>query len=187
MTVVPDKLAMAVADKSVAVSKRLRTCSSLSTQFSEAHVGVPNKTNSVSSINEQNPFAVHSSVDQAVTEIPGRKSGGGIGRVACLFFSGLALAASALCLLKIPLALYASVPLLITVFSAIIFARLKNLGYSALWTVALLVPVIHPTLWVELLVAPAGYAQHRTLDLPGRVCVLAVIGAILLMCALLIR
>ncbi|MFM7038384.1 MAG: hypothetical protein ACKO2L_11750 [Planctomycetaceae bacterium] len=78
-------------------------------------------------------------------------------------------------------------PSLITVFSAIIFARLKNLGYSALWTVALLVPVFHPTLWVELLFASAGYAQHKTLDLPGRVCVVAVIGAILLTCALIIR
>lgn len=41
--------------------------------------------------------------------------------------------------------------------------------------------------WVELLFAPAGYAQHRTLDLPGRACVVAIIGAILLMCALLIQ
>ena len=150
-------------------------------------MGVPNKTNSVSSMNEHNPFAVHSSDDQAITEIPGRNSGGGIGRVACLFFSGLTLAASVLCLLKIPLLLYAVMPLLITVFAAIIFARLKNLGYSPLWTLALLVPVIYPSLWVELLFAPAGYAQHRTLDLPGRVCVVAIIGAILLMCALLIR
>jgi hypothetical protein len=138
-------------------------------------------------MNENNPFTVSRSLAQPATTVTAKSNRGGMGRAACFLFSGLTFVASAICMLTIPLAMYAAVPLLITIFSAIIFARLKNLGYSPWWTVGLLVPVVYPTLWVELLFAPAGYAHHRTLDLPGKLCVSAIIAAVLLMCAALIR
>lgn len=67
-----------------------------------------------------------------------------------------------------------------TAFIAIIHLRLKNLGYSGWWMLAVLIPFFHLVLGLELLVAPAGYAQHKTLDLPGRLIVVSIIGAILL-------
>ena len=138
-------------------------------------------------MSEQNPFAVSAVPEDAATEIQNQKSYGGIGRLTCLGGCFLTLFALVLYALTAPVILAAVfVPLLI-VYVAIVILRLKNLGYSGWWVLSLLVPLFNLVTFVELLAAPAGYADHRTLDLSGRLAVWSLIGGILLGMACLIR
>ena len=54
--------------------------------------------------------------------------------------------------------------------------RLKNLGYRGLWAVGLFVPILNILVTVRCIAAPEGYADHKTLDTPGKVIVGIVLG-----------
>lgn len=54
--------------------------------------------------------------------------------------------------------------------------RFKNIGISPWWTVALLIPIINLPLYLMLNICPAGYAETRKLDLPGKILAFFVIG-----------
>ena len=138
-------------------------------------------------MSEQNPFAVSAVSDDLATERQARKTYGGIGRLTWL--GGCFLALFALVQFAFPApSIFAavSIPLLIVHF-ALVMLRLKNLGYSGWWVLTLLVPLLNCIMFAELFVAPEGYADHRTLDLPGKLAVWSLIGGILLGMACLIH
>ena len=54
--------------------------------------------------------------------------------------------------------------------------RLKNLGHSGWWVLGLFVPILNIVVSVRMLAAPEGYADHKTLDGPGKVIIGVLIG-----------
>lgn len=73
--------------------------------------------------------------------------------------------------------LSSGVILLITIlFIRLHCLRFKNIGISPWWTVALLIPIINLPLYLMLNICPAGYAETRKLDLPGKILAFFVIG-----------
>ena len=62
----------------------------------------------------------------------------------------------------------------------LIVQRLKNLGYSGLWALALVVPLLNLLLVIRCLAAPEGYADHKTLDTAGKVIVGVILGLFVL-------
>jgi uncharacterized membrane protein YhaH (DUF805 family) len=62
----------------------------------------------------------------------------------------------------------------------IAFPRLKNLGYSGWWALGLFVPILNLLVGLRCLAAPEGYADHKTLDGPGKVIVGLFIGLIVM-------
>ncbi len=63
----------------------------------------------------------------------------------------------------------------------LIVQRLKNLGYSGWWTLGIIVPFLNILIALRCLAAPEGYADHKTLDTPGKVICGIFLGLIVLL------
>jgi uncharacterized membrane protein YhaH (DUF805 family) len=64
--------------------------------------------------------------------------------------------------------------------------RLKNLGYSGLWVLGLIVPLLNILVALRCLAAPEGYADHKTLDTPGKVIVGLILGLFVILIAFVV-
>lgn len=60
----------------------------------------------------------------------------------------------------------------------VIVLRLHNLGMNGFWVLGLIVPILNLVIAVRLTAAPAGYADHKQLDTPGKILVGLMIGLI---------
>lgn len=58
--------------------------------------------------------------------------------------------------------------------------RFKNIGMNPWWTAALIVPVLGWGLNLMLIACPAGYAQTRQLDIPGKIISTLYVGFVVL-------
>lgn len=58
----------------------------------------------------------------------------------------------------------------------IIVLRLQNMGMNGFWVLGLIVPILNLVIAVRLIAAPAGYADHKQLDTPGKILVGLMIG-----------
>ena len=67
----------------------------------------------------------------------------------------------------------------------IIVLRLQNLGMNGFWVLGLVVPILNLVIAVRLIAAPAGYADHKQLDTPGKILVGLMIGLMVFGLALL--
>ncbi len=59
--------------------------------------------------------------------------------------------------------------ILLVVFSYLAILRLRNLGMSSWWFLGRYVPFLNLWVFWRLLICPAGYADYRQLDLPGKI------------------
>ena len=136
-------------------------------------------------MSSQNPFAVPETFGETAVEVGSGKVYGGIGRLAYFGYSVLnsfvtnaisfAVGAAGIAEAVIVIALLSLVASVI-----IAVQRLKNLGYSGWWVLGLIVPILNILVAIRLLAAPAGYADHKTLDGPGKIIVGIIIGLFLL-------
>lgn len=53
----------------------------------------------------------------------------------------------------------------------IVAQRMINTGYSPWWCLGMLVPILNILVAVRCIACPEGYADHRTLDTPGKIIV----------------
>lgn len=121
-------------------------------------------------LNPYSPSAVVVPVSPAARQ----QSYGGIGRLA---FVGLLVLSSVVYDIVETMILTASSELLFIVLMLLSFIatfwivalRFNNIGYSPWWCLCLLVPAINLVVFVSALVCPAGYADHKTLDLAGKI------------------
>ena len=67
-----------------------------------------------------------------------------------------------------------------------VFLRLRNLGMTTWWMLGLLLPFIDLWLIWRMLACPAGYADHRELDLYGKVVSLIILLPVLVPAAVFI-
>ncbi len=51
----------------------------------------------------------------------------------------------------------------------LVLHRIKNLGYRDLWVLGIFVPILNVVITGRCLACPGGYADHRTLDTPGKI------------------
>lgn len=58
--------------------------------------------------------------------------------------------------------------------------RLRNLGYGGWWTLGLFVPLLNILIWLRCVAAPEGYADHKTLDTPGKMVIGVFLGLFVL-------
>ncbi|MFM7058499.1 MAG: DUF805 domain-containing protein [Planctomycetota bacterium] len=145
-------------------------------------------------MNQQNPFSVPSTFGEVAVEPITQQVFGGIGRLAYFGYSFLNSFLSQVLTVAVVAALptdAAPVAFIIPLLSiaagiAIVLLRLKNLGYSGWWLLGLIVPILNLVVGIRLIAAPEGYAVHKTLDGPGKVIVGLVIGAFLLLVAVVV-
>jgi len=131
-------------------------------------------------MSEYNPFSAPPAFDDPTSEIVAQRVYGGIGRLAYFGLSILIGVVSNVVMSLIvsqttpgqsqaPVIAVAIVGLLnLTASVTVIVLRLKNLGMNGFWVLGLIVPILNLVIAVRLIAAPAGYADHKTLDTPGK-------------------
>ena len=130
-------------------------------------------------MSEYNPFSAPSAFDDPASEIAAQRVYGGIGRLA---YFGLSIligivsndVTSVVLSLVTPdqtpalIAVVVVAVLNLTASVTVIVLRLKNLGMNGFWVLGLFVPILNLVIAVRLIAAPEGYADHKTLDTPGK-------------------
>lgn len=130
-------------------------------------------------MSEYNPFSAPPAFDDPASEIAAQRVYGGIGRLAYFGLSILIgivsnVATSVVLSLVTPdqtpalIAVVVVALLNLTASVTVIVLRLKNLGMNGFWVLGLIVPILNLVIAVRLIAAPAGYADHKTLDTPGK-------------------
>lgn len=108
---------------------------------------------------------------------------GGIGRLAYFGLSFLVgivnnLLQFALMMAEQPAMVLVVILVAIVVSCYIVYLRLQNLGYSGWWVLGFIVPILNILVGLRCLAAPEGYADHKTLDTPGKVIIGLFLGLI---------
>jgi uncharacterized membrane protein YhaH (DUF805 family) len=137
-------------------------------------------------MSEYNPFSApppfdDPAFDDPASEVAAQRVYGGIGRLAYFGLSILiGIASNVLTSIivglstpgqsqSVGLVAVAVVGLLnLTASVTVIVLRLKNLGMNGFWVLGLIVPILNLVIAVRLVAAPEGYADHKTLDTPGK-------------------
>ena len=130
-------------------------------------------------MSEYNPFSAPPAFDDPASEIAAQRVYGGIGRLAYFGLSILIgivsnVATSVVLSLVTPdqtpalIAVVVVALLNLTASVTVIVLRLKNLGMNGFWVLGLIVPILNLVIAVRLIAAPEGYADHKTLDTPGK-------------------
>lgn len=130
-------------------------------------------------MSEYNPFSAPPAFDDPASEIAAQRVYGGIGRLAYFGLSILIgivsnVATSVVSSLVTPdqtpalIAVVVVALLNLTASVTVIVLRLKNLGMNGFWVLGLIVPILNLVIAVRLIAAPEGYADHKTLDTPGK-------------------
>ncbi|MEI7699174.1 MAG: hypothetical protein WCK86_05220 [Planctomycetia bacterium] len=130
-------------------------------------------------MSEYNPFSAPPAFDDPASEIAAQRVYGGIGRLAYFGLSILIgivsnVVTSVVLSLVTPdqtpalIAVVVVAVLNLTASVTVIVLRLKNLGMNGFWVLGLIVPILNLVIAVRLIAAPEGYADHKTLDTPGK-------------------
>ena len=130
-------------------------------------------------MSEYNPFSAPPAFDDPASETAAQRVYGGIGRLAYFGLSILIgivsnVATSVVLSLVTPdqtpalIAVVVVALLNLTASVTVIVLRLKNLGMNGFWVLGLIVPILNLVIAVRLIAAPEGYADHKTLDTPGK-------------------
>lgn len=130
-------------------------------------------------MSEYNPFSAPPTFDDQASEVAAQRVYGGIGRLAYFGLSILiGIVSNVVTSLIVSLITPDQTATLIVVvvvgllnFTAsvtVIVLRLKNLGMNGFWVLGLIVPILNLVIAVRLIAAPEGYADHKTLDTPGK-------------------
>jgi uncharacterized membrane protein YhaH (DUF805 family) len=132
-------------------------------------------------MSSQNPFAVPEVFGDSTFVAASPRNYGGIRRLPYFgytFANGfvskiLSVAAGAAGIAEAAI-LIALISLVLTILISV--KRLKNLGHSGWWVLGLIVPILNIVVSLRMLAAPEGYADHKTLDGPGKVIIGVLIG-----------
>jgi uncharacterized membrane protein YhaH (DUF805 family) len=73
-----------------------------------------------------------------------------------------------LAVMRDPWAQFAATSTAVTATFLLTVGRLQNLGMSGWWSLLLLVPIANVLLNLRCLAFPAGYADHRTMDVASK-------------------
>jgi uncharacterized membrane protein YhaH (DUF805 family) len=124
-------------------------------------------------MSDVNPFQAPAVTEVAGDFVPSRDYGG-IGRMQYFGFSfAIGLVNNIIQMLLINAGVEAAVIIMVIIGFAVgmylAVLRLKNLGYSGWWALGMIVPLLNIVVALRCLAAPEGYADHKTLDTPGKV------------------
>lgn len=141
-------------------------------------------------MSEYNPFSAPPAFDDPATEVAAQRVYGGIGRLAYFGLSILVgivgVMGNVLISLVVSQAAVSQTTSIPVISMAIVgglgllnligwvtigVLRLKNLGMNGFWVLGLFVPILNLAIAILLIAAPEGYADHKTLDTPGKLIV----------------
>ena len=135
-------------------------------------------------MSEYNPFAAPTTGGYATENFQGRTYGG-IRRLPYFGYSLLINIVSTALQFAMAASDMGALILVVSLAGAvfgiwIVVQRLINVGLSGWWVLGLLVPILNIWIALQCIAAPEGYAQHKTLDTPGKVIIGLFLGLIVL-------
>lgn len=69
-----------------------------------------------------------------------------------------------------------TIPLALLLVLALFWYRLKNIGYNPAWSLIIFVPLLGQIMGAYCIFAPEGYAEHKELDLAGKLLLLLILA-----------